>query len=135
MTVNWLRSYLSECSQRVKYGGILSSAATLTHGVPQGSVLGPTIFNIFINGLLNSLPNNSSLAYVDDVTLISQGGNAISASNNMQMPLNILRSWSLDNKLSVNTPKCFSMIISPKIAKCKQPFSLLIRLDSANIIK
>ena len=92
--------------------------------------MGPTIFNIFINGLLNCLPNNSSIAYADDVTLISQY-----ASNNMQMLLNILCSWSLDNKLSINTAKCFSMIISPKVDKCKQPFSLLLWLGNANIMQ
>ena len=135
MTLNWLRSYLSGRSQRVKYGGFLSSPATLMHGVPQGSVLGPTIFNIFINGLLNSLPSNSSIAYADDVTLISQGDNGINASNNMQMLLNILCSWSLDNKLTINTAKCFSKIASPKVAKYKQPFSLLLRLGNANIIQ
>ena len=106
--------YLSGRSPCVKYGGVFSSSAILTHGVLRGSELCYTIFNIFITGLLNSLPNNSSIAYADDVTLISQGDNAISASNNMlQMSLNILCSWLLDNKLSFNTARCFSMIISP----------------------
>ena len=58
-----------------------------------------------------------------------------SASNNMQMLLNILCSLPLDNKLSINTAKCVSMITSPKIAKFKQPLSLLLRLGSANIIQ
>ena len=134
MKINWLRSYHSGRSQSVKYEGVLSSPAALTHGVPQSSVLGPIILNIFINGLLNSLSNNSSIAFADDVTLISQGDNAISASNNIQMFLNTLCSWSLDNKLSINTALCFSMIICSKIAKYKKPFSLLFQLGSDNII-
>ena len=58
-----------------------------------------------------------------------------SASNNMQMLLNILCSLPLDNKLSINAAKCVSKITSPKIAKFKQPLSLLLRLGSANIIQ
>ena len=81
-------------------------------------MLGPDIFNIFINGLLNSLPNNSSIAYADDVTLIRQGDNAISASNNMQMLLNILCSfrchWTTNFPLTQLNASL--MITSPKIA-------------------
>ena len=127
--------YCSQRSQWVNYRGALSFFATLTHDIPPEQRAGPTFFKIFINGLLSSLPNNSSIAYFDSVTLINQSNNAIGGSNKMQMLLNILCLWSLNNKLSISTAKCFSMIISPQVAKCKQPFSLLLRLGSANIIQ
>jgi hypothetical protein len=135
-TSGWLQSYLNGRSQRVKYGGALSESATLTHGVPQGSVLGPTLFNIFINRLLNCLPNNCSIAYADDITLISHGDCASSATNNMQLLLDTLYSWSLSNKLSVNAAKCFSLIISPKIIKRPtQIVSLSLRLGTTPIVQ
>ena len=133
MTVNWLQSYLIGRSQRVKYGGAVSEPATLTHGVPQGSVLGPTLFNIYINSLLNVIPNDSAIAYADDITLVSHGDSASIASTNMQLLLDTLRDWSLHHKLSVNVSKCFSLLIAPTAKLSSQSASLLLRLNNAPV--
>ena len=93
-TIRWFESYLTERSQQVKYGSALSTPTRISYGVPQGSVLGPTIFNIFINQLFYCLPADCSIAYADDITLISHGDSASSASNCMQVLLDILSRWS-----------------------------------------
>ena len=64
-------SYLHNRQQRVKVNGSFSSWKRLTLGVPQGSVLGPLLFNIYINDLLLSLNNTDVCNYADDTTLFA----------------------------------------------------------------
>ena len=131
-TIRWFESYLTERSQQVKYGSALSTPTRISYGVPQGSVLGPTIFNIFINQLFYCLPADCSIACADDITLISHGDSASSASNCMQVLLDILSRWSLSHKLSINAAKCFCLIISPKVRSVNRP-SISLRLSDAPV--
>ena len=66
---NWFTSYLSDRMQQVKYGGALSDSTSLSSGVPGGSVLGPTMFNVFITCLFSHTPDANIVAYADDITL------------------------------------------------------------------
>ena len=67
----WFRSYLSDRSQRVVLDGHSSTTHTVTSGVPQGSILGPLLFSIYLNPLANIfLSHNSTLiVYADDIVL------------------------------------------------------------------
>jgi Reverse transcriptase (RNA-dependent DNA polymerase) len=69
--LNWLTDYLSNRSQAVCVDGFLSGSQPINAGVPQGSVLGPTLFLIFINDLL-SLTSNPAHSFADDTTLHCQ---------------------------------------------------------------
>ena len=64
--VDWFKSYLSDRSQSVRIGRILSEGRVITHGIPQGSILGPALFSIYIN-VLPTTPIACPLeSYVDD---------------------------------------------------------------------
>jgi len=68
---NWFTSYLSNRQQHVSVLGFDSENQNINHGVPQGSVLGPLLFLIYINDLHRSIQNSSTYHFVDDTNLFT----------------------------------------------------------------
>ena len=68
-TTTFFYSYLKRRGQRVRIDDILSSLQVLISGVPQGSILGPILFNIFLNDLLEVLKNSDIYNFADDNTI------------------------------------------------------------------
>ena len=65
-THDWFKSYLNNCMQKCSVNGTLSSAKILTCGIPQGTILGPLLFLLYINDLPNCLVNSEPLMHADD---------------------------------------------------------------------
>ena len=111
---NLLRSYLENRTQRVKIGEVRSSGGVLIKGVPQGSILGPKIFNCFINDLLIELsryciPGN----YADDNTICCIHQNRHAMLNNLKTACNVAITWFLNNQMQVNPDKFQFLVLSP----------------------
>ena len=107
--IDFLHSYLSGRKQRVKVNGVFSDWLPVCCGFPQGSLLGPLLFNVFINDLNFSVQLSSLRLYADDTTTYASNTD-ISA---LELSLNkILRiSHAASNYLSVNSKKTQAMIL------------------------
>lgn len=103
--IAWLSSYLSERSQMVKVGSCYSTLFWVPSGVPQGSHLGPILFNLFINDILNCLSYSNALLFADDLK-ICRLVNDFSDAAKLQSDLDALCAWCDVNQLHLNFDKC-----------------------------
>ncbi len=105
--INWIRSFLMNREQRVRICNHESDWQRINGGVPQGTVLGPLLFLIMINDLLENW--NDRWKYVDD-TSVSECVEPSSASN-LQEVVNYISTWSNNNNMKLNISKCKELII------------------------
>ena len=88
--------------QQVKYGGALSDSRSLPSGVPEGSVLGPTMFSVFINSLFSYTPDANIVAYDDDITPHVRSNTHLECIALMQCSMDAVDAWSASHGLSIN---------------------------------
>lgn len=116
-TIRLLNSYLSGRTQFVSQTNDASSYLSLTCGVPQGSVLGPLLFSIYINDLPAQMRHTRCHLYADDVQLVSTGcesdGNAL--IHKVNEDLSRAHQWALANCLVLNPKKSTSILFSRKV--------------------
>lgn len=112
--IEWFRSYLCDRLQCVRMGNVVSSFRYITRGVPQGSVLGPTLFNLFLNDITCLSLNSKLLLYADDVVLYMTGVNLEEIKAAIQSDLNSINNWSSDNLLAINPSKTKALLVGRK---------------------
>ena len=106
---SWIENFLSDRKQRVSIDGQFSDWADVSSGIPQGSVLGPTLFLIFINDLPDKVRNLVKI-FADDTKIYSTINNNEDIDS-LQQDLDNLSEWSNTWKLGFNAKKCKSMHI------------------------
>ena len=123
--IEWFRSYLTKRKQYVITNGIQSELCE--YGVPQGSVLGPRLFLLFINDINKSLENIIIKLFADDTNCFISGNNFNQLERLVEVELNKLQKWINANKLTINfdPQKSSYYIFKPK--KKQQKFTSRFR--------
>lgn len=100
-----LSNFIKEREQFVRIGEMFSTAEKITTGVPQGSILSPTLFNFFINDIFSVKLNGTLQMYADDAVVTCYGTDPIVVARNTEEDLTNLNNWLKDNKLTINKSK------------------------------
>lgn len=116
-----IESYLSNRHQVVKICDAKSTPELITYGVPQGSILGPLLFLIYINNMKDIKLTADITLYADDTCLFYYGNEIQSIAKQAQDDLNILHTWLQYNLLTINVMKTKYMIFT---AKNKKDFNM-----------
>ena len=144
--LSWIRSYLTNRQQYVDMDGTKSSLAPILYGVPQGSILGPLLFLIYINDLPAALDKVIPVMFADDTNLVIKGKNINELVTTLNAELDSLSDYFKANKLKLNVDKtklvCFrkkgydlsegipDVILDGSILECEKDTTFLgITLD------
>ena len=109
---HWFESYLAHRKQYVGVNNHTSTIGELDHGVPQGSILGPLLFIIFINDMPNIFPGAHFIMYADDANIIISGKTIGEIEEKIKLLIPKLSNWVQGNMLKLNTTKTKYMLIS-----------------------
>ena len=133
--VEWIRSYLSDCRSKVRICNSYSRPFRLRRGVPQGSVLGPVLFSLYINDLPTFLPASVKTSlYADDLAIWAFSPSVECATSVVQAALNRLVEWSSKWRLPLNPLKCETSFFSldPYQSRIQQSLHILNTLLKFN---
>ena len=108
---NLLRSYLVNGTQMCSVNGVLSGSKTLTSAVPQGLILGPLVFLIYINDVPSSLEFSSARMFANDTTLTASGESVLDAEVAIIHDFGNIKQWLSANKLSLNLVRTEYLLI------------------------
>jgi len=111
---DWFKSYLNNRNQYVIIEGEESQVSAVSMGVPQGSILGPLLFLIYINDMQNCMKILNLVHFADDTTAYHSNSNVNTLVNEVNSELLRLNNWLKCNRLSLNVNKTFYMLFTDR---------------------
>ena len=134
-SLSFFTSYLEDRTQFVSMNCKSSSIGSLTHGVPQGSILGPILFCIYINDLPLSFTNDNVRCdlFADDSTIHAKGKSVEAIEDLLQGSLNKVDKWCNANQMVLNSNKTKSMVITTRQKHQLKDLSMLLTINSSRI--
>ena len=121
MAYTWINNYLTDRKQYVTFNNTESSVSKIICGVPQGSILGPLLFLIYINDMMNISDKLIPLLYADDTNFFYSGKDIPELINTLNTELRKFTMWTNVNKLTVNEDKTQYIIFRAPKAKLPIP--------------
>ena len=106
LMLKFVKEYLHGRKQRVTINGVLSDECPVVSGVPQGSILGPLLFVLFINDMQDKVSKDTKIALYADDTKIWRYINSPADHQILQNDINALYKWSVENKMKFHANKC-----------------------------
>ena len=130
-SLSWFNSYLSGRTQKTVCGNTISPKAKVSIGVPQGSILGPLFFLIYINGIESTLKSSKMTMFADDMAFYCSETSAADLQGKLNYDLQSISSWLQEHKLTLNINKSEFMIIGSRVKlKNFQDVQLVLEQDS-----
>ena len=131
---NLISSYLSKRTQYTECLGAKSDALDVIFGVPQGSVLGPLLFLIYINDIINCSTLGKFILFADDTNIFISGKTLPEAYSKANKLLEELNNYMTTNLLHINLSKCCHIIFKPKTNLVDQPYPYLdLKINGTSI--
>ena len=118
--LDWIKSYLTDRKQYVGLNGAKSSTKTLHAGVPQGSILGPLLFLIYVNDIMDAVDVNIRM-YADDTCIYASGKNETEIADKLNNALSNINNWANRWLVTFNPNKTESVCFSRKRSNNKPP--------------
>ena len=109
--INWFRNYLTQRRQITTVNGNESQSSFVQNGVPQGSILGPLLFIMFLNDLTKVVEKCSMSLYADDTCVYYASKNPQELESALNNDLSLMANWFSHNHLILNIKKCNYMVI------------------------
>lgn len=136
-SLSFFQSFLENRSQQVYVHGAYSREESVLYGVPQGSVLGPILFCIYVNDLPLHFSDNSVECHMlaDDTTLRTQNRRLENIQQSLQHTLRDISQWCSENNMVLNPLKSKSMVITTRQKHQLSPLSLDLTINGNSIEK
>ena len=131
VTNHWFESYLTDRRQFVSVSGEKSLLKDISHGVPQGSVLGPLLFLLYINDLHNALNYSDVYLFADDTHILHINKSLDSLNKKLNIDLKLLCNWLNANKIALNSNK--TELVLFKYRSRKLNYNLKLKLNGRRL--
>ena len=133
-SLGWFKSYLKNRQMSTSVGSTLSELRHVPVGVPQGSILGPLLFIIYVNSLPTQLKHCNVAIYADDTVIYYSGFSATEITEALNADLRQLASWFSSNRLTLNAAKSKSMLFgSNRSPKYRNIQDISIMIDTVRL--
>ena len=133
VSLNWFRSYLSGRKQIVSFKNVVSERETVKCGVPQGSILGPLLFLLFINDLPLHIKVKTDL-YADDATVYEINNSKEEIEKKLQLAIKDLARWCKLNGMTINTEKTKAMLVTTRQRRSRINDDLNLSLNNIQLL-